>query len=505
MNRRTFLLQTLAALSTALPTSAAVTPAPPEFAEVRRFIQQGILQERAPSVAVAVVKHDKLIWAEGFGFADLEAHRPATAESIYLLASVSKPITATGLMVLADRGLIELDKPANAYLPGSKLQAARGSAEEITVRRLANHTSGLQVHYNFYYDNVPPLSHDEVIRRYGIAHTLPGSRIEYCNLAFGILDYITEVVAQAPWRKFMEESVYDPIGMSHTSDRVRPELEPKATVQYQPDLAGKFIREPPYQFDHNGASAIWSSATDLSRFLRLHLNKGAVDGRRLLKEETARSMTVVSAIRNPENSNAGFGVAWAVGSTLGHRTFEHSGGMPGVATWIRGFPDDHAGFVVLINASGTDLMAKTCEGLTRALFPNAREELARPAPKRPVDTKPDRFVGEWKGALSHFEGDISMTLSVSPDGTARAKLGKREAIPLRDVSFANSTMKGQMRGQLTAQPGYHGPVTLEYALEVIEEEIIGIGVAKAEGYFALSHGVRLARQRGKSEGEREAR
>ena len=78
--------------------------APPEFAQVREFIQQGVRVGRSPSVAIAVVKDDRIIWAEGFGLADIEAQRAANADSIYLLASVSKPMTATGMMVLVDRG-----------------------------------------------------------------------------------------------------------------------------------------------------------------------------------------------------------------------------------------------------------------------------------------------------------------------------------------------------------------------------------------------------------------
>lgn len=486
------------ALASLFSLKAAETSVPSEFSEVRKFIEQGISAGRAPSVAVAVVKNDRLVWAEGFGYADLETQRPATADSVYLLASVSKPITATGLMVLVDRGKVDLDKPANDYLPGSKLRARRGSDKEMTLRRLANHTSGMQVHYNFYYDNVQPLSHDEVIRRYGIAHTAPGLRVEYCNLAFGILDHVTELASGSPWREFMEQNVYDPIGMSHTSDRVRPGLESMATRQYQCDVAGKFIRVPRYRFDHNGASAIWSSARDLSLFLRLHLNGGTVNGRRLLKEETARSMLQVTGRPDPEKPEAGFGIAWSVGAAFGHTFFEHTGGMPGVATWVRGFPEDKTGFVILIN-SGSELLGKVADKLTRALFPDGRDEPKKKKADEVVARKPDPFFGEWKGELAHWERDIPMTLSVGRDGVVTAKLGTGQSIKLSEVSFTNQTLKGQMRALLRTQEGYHGPVTLEFTLNRAGEELTGIGVAKADGYFALTHGVSLVKQRHASE------
>ena len=478
----------------AMVLHAGETPAPPEFEGVRRFVQDAISQKRAPSAAVAVVKDDKLIWTEGFGFADLEVLRPATADSIYLLASVSKPITATGLMVLVDRGQLELDKPANAYLPGPKLQAKRGSADDITLRRLANHTSGMQVHYSFYYDGVEPLSHDEVIRRYGIAQTPPGSRVEYCNLAFGVLDYITGIVSGMPWRDFMEKNVYDAIGMLHTSDRVRPGAEALATVQYQTDLAGRFIRVPPYRFDHNGASAVWSSATDLSRFLRAHLNGGIVDGRRLLEESTARTMLKVTAVSNPGRPDHGFGVSWAIRSAQGRRCFEHSGGMPGVSTLIRGFPDDNAGFVVLVNASGGNLVSQVVERVTKTLFPEAKEEPSSSGAKEGPSSNADEFVGNWTGGLAHHKGEIATRINVGADGSITVALGDRAPVKLQEVSFTNQRLRGQMRGLLETREGFHGSVVLEFILERTGEELCGNAVAKADGYFALSHWVHLTKQ-----------
>src|SRR5262245_22772725 len=87
---------------------AAQAAAPPEFKPVREYIEEQVRAGKAPSLAVAVVREGKVVWAEGFGVGDLEKKTPATADSIYLLASVSKPITATGLMVLKDRGLVDL-------------------------------------------------------------------------------------------------------------------------------------------------------------------------------------------------------------------------------------------------------------------------------------------------------------------------------------------------------------------------------------------------------------
>ena len=114
-----------------------------QFDPVRERIAKGLVDTNLPSIAVAVARDGQIIWEQGFGWADRENRVPATEHTTYSLASISKPITATGLMVLRQRGKIDLDKPANDYLGEAKLVARVGDAAGATVRRVANHTSGL--------------------------------------------------------------------------------------------------------------------------------------------------------------------------------------------------------------------------------------------------------------------------------------------------------------------------------------------------------------------------
>ncbi len=102
---------------------------------------------------MAVAHEGEIIWEEGFGWADRENRTPASEHTLYSLASISKPITATGLMLLVERGKVDLDKPIDDYLGEAKLRARVGDASEATVRRVANHTSGLPLHYQFFYED----------------------------------------------------------------------------------------------------------------------------------------------------------------------------------------------------------------------------------------------------------------------------------------------------------------------------------------------------------------
>ena len=165
----------------------------------------------------------------------------ATEHTMYSLASISKPVTATGLMVLVERKQIDLDRPVNDYLGAARVRGRAGDAALATVRRVANHSSGLPLHYQFFYADEPfrPPSMDETIRRYGNLVTIPGERYEYSNLGYGILDYVISRVSGRPYAEFMREEVFGKLGLTHTSvhvDRAWRNLRRSVTAT----MAGRF-------------------------------------------------------------------------------------------------------------------------------------------------------------------------------------------------------------------------------------------------------------------------
>jgi len=173
---------------------------------------------------------------------------------MYALASISKPLTATGLMILAERGLINLDSPINDYLGEVKLQPRVGDEAEATVRRVASHTAGLPLHSQHFYEGdlyQPPLI-EETIRRYGYLVTAPGERYQYSNLGYGLLGYVISSVSGQSYADFMSEKVFVPLGMNHTSVLLGPDLEESQAVKYTP--GGLVV--PPCDTDSPGASAI---------------------------------------------------------------------------------------------------------------------------------------------------------------------------------------------------------------------------------------------------------
>ena len=164
------------------------------FEPIREAIRKEISEKKVPSLALAVAQNGEIVWEEAFGLADVENKVPATPQTKYSLASISKPITATALMILVERGKIKLDRPIEDYLGDAKLKGYAGNTSKATVRRVAAHISGLPLHYHFFLDGEPYRrpSMAETIRRYGILVTRPGRKFQYANLGYGLLEYAIE-------------------------------------------------------------------------------------------------------------------------------------------------------------------------------------------------------------------------------------------------------------------------------------------------------------------------
>jgi CubicO group peptidase (beta-lactamase class C family) len=319
-----------------------------QFDDVRASIEQKLVAQNVPSLAVAVAKDGKIIWEEGFGWADREKRITATEHTMYSLASISKPITATGLMVLVERGKVDLDRPINDYLGQAKLNGRAFDASKATLRLVANHTAGVPLHYQFFYEDEPYRrpEMDETIRRYANLVTPPGERSQYSNLGYGIIDYVIQRVSGKGYPDFMREEVFVPLGLTRMSVDIGPGLEDFTATRYAPD--GRPI--PFYDFDHPGGSAIFSSAHDLVRFGMFHLKNDLDDQRPILTDDSIEQMHRPTAI---EPDGSGYGIGWSSGTTeKGLRALSHGGGMGGVSTTLRLLPEENAVVVVLCNSRG---------------------------------------------------------------------------------------------------------------------------------------------------------
>ncbi|WP_293851051.1 serine hydrolase domain-containing protein, partial [Steroidobacter sp.] len=252
------------ATATLLLLASASAPAADRFDDARAVIRQQMLDSQVASVSVAVAHRGKIVFEAGFGWADKERRVAATPHTMYSLASLTKPITVTGLMTLIEAGKVQsLDQPANDLLGNAKLKVWVGDERQVTVRSLVNHTSGIPGGGQFFYGDDIRLrpAMDEAVLRYGGVMFAPGERYDYSNLGYGVLGYIVERAAGRSYEQYLKQSIFVPLGMTRSSIDVGPGLEEYQAIRY--DGAGQPL--PPYVATEAGSMAAYSSAHDLAR------------------------------------------------------------------------------------------------------------------------------------------------------------------------------------------------------------------------------------------------
>ena len=461
------------------------------------MIKAKLVETGTASLAVAVAKNGKILWEEGFGWADRENMVPADEHTMYSLASVSKPITATGLMVLKERGLLDLDHPINDYLGESKLKAWVGSSDEATVRRVANHTAGLPLHFHFFFEDEPhrPPPRDETIRRYGNIVSIPGERFEYSNLGYGILDYVISLLSGKSYPDFMREEVFLPLGMTHTSVHIGPRLEKYEAVRYGPDG----LPIPSVLRDTPGAGAVYSSAHDLVRFGLFHLKAHIPDQKAIISDETIDEMqqpTVDLEKKGQligQGKGQGYGMGWFIEENqMGYRSIYHAGGSPGVSTKLTLIPSEKLTVVVLTSTAGLERLFE--QEILSTLLPEYAKNRARfEAEQKKEKEKPrestivfkptPELIGEWSGSVHTYKEEIILNLWFKENGDIHAQLGDQLKTLLNDVGLLTSRaqdgfIRGRMMGNIGTEDANRYPYYLHVELKPRGQVLNGMIISR---------------------------
>ena len=500
MNIRTHSLTIRRAIVAVIGLTVATQPSRAQqtdrFSSVRASIERALASSGVASAAVAVAKDGKIVWEEGFGWADREAKRRSTPNTMYSLASISKPITATGLMMLVEQGTVSLDKPANDYLGRGKLTGLAGDATQATVRRVLSHTAGLPLHYQFFYadQSYRPPTMDETIARYGNLVFAPGALYEYSNLGFGIIDHVIERQSGRPYADFMRSQVFLPLGLTHTSIDIAPGLEAEVAQRY--DARGKVI--PFYAFDHMGASAVYSSAHDLVRFGMFHLKNRLSEQRAILKDATLDLMHVAVP-------PAPYGLGWGVGEDMGLARISHTGGMPGVSTALNLYPTENM-VVTVLSSTGfpTGMIA---QDIAAVLVPKYADTLrARRAFQAqqagggrgaPPPSQLNAITGEWSGTLRTWKTTGPLRISIRPDGEVSVSLGNEARAVVNQAAFRNNRLSGRFSGQIPTDDAGRWPHTISLGLQLVDGMLKGQLSAQTSTevvYYSLASYAELKKQ-----------
>ena len=406
-------------------------------------------------------------------------------------------------MILVEKGLVDLDRPANDYLDEAKLKAFQGDAGDATVKRLLQHATGLPSYHHFFYEDDPYKrpAMDETIRRYGILTSSPGRVYTYSNLGYGILEYIIERVTGKSYADYMQEEVFLPLGMADSAVYLQPGPEDKTAQRYERN--GSPV--PFYDFDHRGASAVYCSVHDLLQFGMFHLNNPSGQRKQILKNETLEQMKTDA---EPQVPHSDYRLGWSVRDQFGHTVVSHRGGMPGVATALYLMPDQNIAVVVLTNGNTTDTQ-RVAQTLFAALLPDYAKKMAdfkppsHPAPQKPVNptSTPERFLGTWIGEIRTHDGRVPLELIFEPAGKVQCRLLGQEhralkpSTPIGRYSFGEDLFFGTFGIELAAKDVARFQHSLALTLKLRDETLVGDVSARASnGRFNLPFYIELKRK-----------
>ncbi|VTT99240.1 Uncharacterized protein OS=Blastopirellula marina DSM 3645 GN=DSM3645_14185 PE=4 SV=1: Beta-lactamase [Gemmataceae bacterium] len=370
----------LALLAGAFAASLAAAPPAENLDAIPARMQKFVESDDLAGAVCVVGRRDGVVHESAVGFRDLAARAHMQKDTLFRIASMTKPVTAIGIMILADEGKLSPDDDVAKHLPEftGQMLAGEKTADGVTLKKpirpvklrdLLTHTAGLA--------NYPAGVSDVYTKRNRtLAETTlatalqplqfePGTKWSYSNPGIDALGRVIEVVSGQSYEAFMQKRIFDPLAMTDTTYYPTKEQFARLAVTYGKDKSGKLVAAantlldlPPNPKHPVPAGGLVSSGADLAKFYRMMLNKGELNGKRIVSEKAVEEMTKVQTgdIKTGFVEGMGFGYGFAVvrepkgvTSVLSPGTFGH-GGAFGTQGWIDPVQDVFC--VLLIQRTG---------------------------------------------------------------------------------------------------------------------------------------------------------
>ena len=347
--------------------------------KVDDYIEAVMKKRQIPGLSLAVVKDGEVIKAKGYGLANLEHNVPVTTDSVFELASTTKPFTATAIMMLVEEGRVGLDDKISKYLLNTP-----DSWREITVRHMLTHTAGFA-------SNCKEIREQGWLANYTTAEMFeagskcpldfaPGERYQYSDQGYFFLGMIIEKVSGKRYREFMRERIFQPVGMTATTVIDQWEIIENRAAGYRLRNGKLAHIRRISQFELPSHFGILSTVKDVAKW------DAALYTEKLLKKVTLDQMWTPVILNNgiPAPANCGFyGFGWCLEHLRGHRVVQHVGGS---GTALFRLPDDRLTVIVLTNIGYGNypryswLIAQAVAGLYNPLLTPPHRLKAQPDP-----------------------------------------------------------------------------------------------------------------------------
>ncbi len=340
--------------------------------EARQIVQKMMADQKIPGLSVTITHAGKIVWSEGFGYADLENRVPVKPNlTKFRIGSVSKPITAAAMALLVEQGKLDLDAPVQQYVPYFPQKEY-----PITVRQVAGHIAGIR-HYrgtemlldkrfNSVKESLSIFDKDTLMFE-------PGTRYMYSSYGWNLLSAVVEGASGEEFLYFMQKNVFDKLGLTNTTPDHIDSLITGRTRYYQLDTKGRVVNATYVDNSYKWAGGGFiSTSEDVAKFANAFMKEGFV------KQSTLDDFITSQKLNNGEAT--GYGVGWASGTDVWNRRYYgHTGGSVGGITMMRIYPAEQVVITILTNSSNVSNGQLTAQ--LASLFIDQPAPELKPAPE----------------------------------------------------------------------------------------------------------------------------
>ena len=401
-----------------------------DYAYAREYLSWMLRQEMAKhdvkGLSIALVDDQRVILAEGFGYADAAKKISATPETIYRIGSISKVFTATEVMLLAERGKVDIDQPLTRYVPEFSIRSRFPDSKPITLRSLLSHHSGLpsDVLKGMWVEHPVSLSQYVADLREESLASPPQTLYKYSNIEYSLLGRAIEKVEGRDFAAAMQQDLLAPLGMTRSSFQLTPEIENLYAKGYRKgeEAARTPLRDVP-------AGAMLSSVNDMSRFVRFLFGDGNAQGAQIVQAETLREMFKPQYDSLALDFGHKVGLAWMLSGLSvpsGDRLVWHNGGATPFQAHLSLLPEKKLGVIILANTDEassyiTQVGVKALELAMEAKYGTPPAPFSHQVKAEPVKV-PHDVLAQYTGNYVMFNGQLG-TITLDGDQLKTSLMG----------------------------------------------------------------------------------
>lgn len=349
--------------------------------QVASVVAETMQAGNIPSLTIAMVDRENVIYTKAFGHANVLKQIPAETDTVYLIGSTFKTQSAAVLLSLVDEGKVGLDKPVSEYIGDLKIEG-EDPEYPVLVRHLLTHTSGLPADFgpHLTWGFSAPKETDDYLADSLKVKRKPDEKYEYSNCAFQLISKIVATGSGQPYRQFVQKQLWDRLEMKDTAFQLRPDQYERLAIPYVFDE--ETSKQNPAVFlkaDVWAAGMVYGTVQDQARWLMTILNRGKYKDQQIIAADSFGKMMTTQFECDHFNfaplfgNDATIGLTWWLKEKSGEMIFAHSGSVPGYTAWITGNLDQGTGVAILTNGNRSHVhLSKLAEACLEAMSETTR-------------------------------------------------------------------------------------------------------------------------------------